>query len=75
MISFLFDHLPSRTAFASVIDEGGILSHDPRKTGRVIAKTRRVAHQQAARIGEQRLEGVGVLPPIVPGKNAAIGHD
>src|SRR6266513_733501 len=52
MIALLFHHLPARAAFAAAIDHRGLLSHDSRKSRRVIAEACRVAPQVAAWIGE-----------------------
>src|ERR1700730_973039 len=38
VIPLFLDHLPARTAFAAVIDQRRFLSHDARKTGRIVAK-------------------------------------
>src|SRR5207245_5680281 len=36
---------------------------------------RRGARQETLRISEERMEGIGILPAIMPGKNTAIRHD
>src|SRR5215472_3759059 len=75
MIAFLFHHLPARAAFSSYVDHRGLLAHDPREAGSVVAKAGRVTRQEAVRISEKRLEGIRILPSVMPGKNAAIRDD
>src|SRR6266567_3231705 len=67
--------LTARAAFSSVINHCGFLSHDACETGRIIAEARGIAHQKTFWIGEQRMEGIGILPAVMPGENAAICHD
>jgi hypothetical protein len=74
VISFFFDQLPSRAAFATVIDQRRFLAHDARKTGRVIAKARGIADQRAPRIGEQRLKRIWIFPAVTPSENPTAGH-
>src|SRR6267154_595063 len=74
VISLFFDQLPSRAAFAAVIDQCRFLAHDARKTGRVIAKTRGIADQRAPRICEQRLKGIWILAAVGPSENTTAGH-
>src|SRR5439155_23822368 len=75
MIALFLDDLPTRAALSSRVDHGSLLAHDPRKTRRIVAKTGRVARQKTICIGEERLKSIRVLPPVVPGKNAAMRHD
>src|SRR5207253_2886778 len=73
-LPFSFD-LPARAALTSRVDHRSILSHDPSKARRVVAKTRRIAHQEAVRVSEKCLEGIRILPAVMPGKNAAVCDD
>jgi len=73
VISFFLDHLPARTAFAAVVDHGGLLAHDAGETRRIIAKAGGVADQRAARVGEERVEGVGIFASVRPRENTAAG--
>ena len=52
VISLLFHYLPARAALAAVVDHRGFLSHDSRKSRRVITEACRVADQETLRIGE-----------------------
>ena len=49
--------------------------HDPRKAGRIVAKTRRIARHEAIRVSEQSLESIRIFTPIMPGKNSAVRDD
>src|SRR5215469_2938432 len=75
MIALFFHHLPARAPFSSYVDHRGLLAHDPREAGRVVAKAGRVTREEAVRISEKRLEGIRILPSVVPCKNAAIRDD
>src|SRR2546429_6923313 len=75
VVALLFHDLPARAALTSRVDHRSILSHDPSKARRVVAKTRRIAHQEAVRVSEKCLEGIRILPAVMPGKNAAVCDD
>ena len=72
MRALLFDQLIPRAALAAKVDEGCVLAHVARESRSIIPKARRIAHQKPPRILEQRLKGIGILAPVVPGKDAAV---
>ena len=74
VVALLLDELVARAALAADVHERRLLAHVAREAGRVVAEARRVAHEEALRVLEQGLEGVGVLAPVVPGEDAAVRH-
>ena len=72
MSPFLFNAFPTRTSFASDVDQGRRFPHDPREAVAIVAEARGVAHQATFRILQQRLEGVRILAPVFPGEDAAV---
>src|ERR1700694_4084168 len=50
VIPLFLDHLPTRTAFATVIDHRVFLAHDARETRRIVAKAGGITDERPARI-------------------------
>src|SRR5690349_7550867 len=75
MIAFLLHELPARAALATRIEHGGLFPHDAGKAGRIVSKTGGIARHESIRVSEESLEGIGILPAVMPGKNSAVRDD
>src|SRR5207237_2070345 len=75
MIAFLLHKLPARTALAAGINHGGLFPHDAGKAGRIVSKAGGIAGHESIRVGEESLEGIGILPAVMPGENSAVRHN
>src|SRR5689334_10377333 len=74
MVALLLDHLPALATLSPDIDEGSLGAHDARGTIGIIAETGGIAHQEAFRILQQRMERIRIFSAVVPGVNAAHRH-
>src|SRR4030095_7110140 len=74
VVALLLDDLPARAALATDVHERRLLAHDPREAVTVVAEAGRVAGEER-RILHERLEGVWILPAVMPREHAAVCDD